>query len=197
MKRLAIILMIFGLFLLAAPAHAAVTFTGNWDEIEYAAGTGADQALLVIDFGNTSSEDSYLFGYNFSAGTDTGWDMIEAVGTLYTGGTLDSGVLYYDYTDYGGGSYFIDNFYYNGETTDAGTWWQYYVSETDVNGDFEGWASSGTGATGRTLSDLSWDGWYNPGFIDEGTPSVVPVPAAAWLLGSGLLGLIGIRRRQS
>ncbi|MGE4560895.1 MAG: VPLPA-CTERM sorting domain-containing protein [Desulfobulbus sp.] len=30
----------------------------------------------------------------------------------------------------------------------------------------------------------------------EGTPSAVPVPAAAWLLGSGLMGLIGIRRRK-
>jgi hypothetical protein len=26
--------------------------------------------------------------------------------------------------------------------------------------------------------------------------SAVPVPAAVWLLGSGLIGLIGIRRRQ-
>ena len=29
------------------------------------------------------------------------------------------------------------------------------------------------------------------------SPSAVPVPAAAWLLGSGLLGLIGIARRKS
>jgi hypothetical protein len=29
------------------------------------------------------------------------------------------------------------------------------------------------------------------------TPSAVPVPAAAWLFGSGLLGLVGVARRRS
>ena len=29
------------------------------------------------------------------------------------------------------------------------------------------------------------------------TPNVVPIPGAVWLLGSGLLGLVGIRRRKS
>jgi len=31
----------------------------------------------------------------------------------------------------------------------------------------------------------------------EITPSAVPIPAAAWLFGSGLLGLVGIARRES
>lgn len=32
---------------------------------------------------------------------------------------------------------------------------------------------------------------------DEVTPPAVPVPAAAWLLGSGLLGLVGVARRKT
>ena len=39
------------------------------------------------------------------------------------------------------------------------------------------------------------------GFLDDGTEGIylaspVPIPAAAWLFGSGLLGLIGISRRK-
>jgi hypothetical protein len=33
-------------------------------------------------------------------------------------------------------------------------------------------------------------------FVLEGTANAVPVPAAAWLFGSGLIGLIGIARRK-
>ena len=33
-------------------------------------------------------------------------------------------------------------------------------------------------------------------FNGTGTASVVPVPAAAWLMGSGLLGLVGVARRR-
>jgi hypothetical protein len=38
---------------------------------------------------------------------------------------------------------------------------------------------------------------YQTNYGDNGIAKVnaVPVPAAAWLLGSGLLGLVGIRRR--
>ena len=35
---------------------------------------------------------------------------------------------------------------------------------------------------------------YNATF--GGTATVVPVPAAVWLLGSGLLGLVGVARRK-
>ena len=39
----------------------------------------------------------------------------------------------------------------------------------------------------------------DPGVITTGTigASVVPVPAAIWLFGSGLLGLVGISRRKT
>ena len=42
------------------------------------------------------------------------------------------------------------------------------------------------------LTDISFDG----STLTIGTPSAVPVPAAAWLFGSALLGLAGIGRRR-
>jgi hypothetical protein len=44
---------------------------------------------------------------------------------------------------------------------------------------------------------LQDDGSGNAQFYTEINPAPVPVPAAVWLLGSGLIGLIGIRRRNS
>lgn len=38
--------------------------------------------------------------------------------------------------------------------------------------------------------------WYYAMAVRPGQVSAVPVPAAAWLLGSGLLGLIGVARRK-
>ena len=44
---------------------------------------------------------------------------------------------------------------------------------------------------------LSVTGQYDEGKItnNPGTWSVVPIPSALWLLGSGLIGIVGIRRR--
>ena len=56
--------------------------------------------------------------------------------------------------------------------------------------------------TGHTPLDLDGDGIYDAGTMDGTplslsiTPSAVPVPAAVWLFGSGLVGLIGVARRR-
>ena len=64
-----------------------------------------------------------------------------------------------------------------------------------------------TGTVGTSLDFLAGD--IIVGFNDDGShtdhldlvvalrPSNVPIPGAIWLLGSGLLGLVGIRRRNS
>lgn len=54
---------------------------------------------------------------------------------------------------------------------------------------------------GFTSSDVGSYGMNTPAYfaLDDfnGTaPSAVPVPAAVWLLGSGLVGLVGLRRKQ-
>jgi hypothetical protein len=54
-----------------------------------------------------------------------------------------------------------------------------------------------------TFGTLNWGSVYlytpdTSGYQEflRGTPNPVPIPAAAWLLGSGLLGLVAIRRRM-
>lgn len=80
-------------------------------------------------------------------------------------------------------------------------YWSYWVSD-----DGSDWGYSGWGIAARELSDGSWDGWSFSDFASmgsgtaPGTPiaaqAPVPIPGAVWLLGSGLLGLIGIRRKS-
>ena len=48
-----------------------------------------------------------------------------------------------------------------------------------------------------TSSDVGSWGMNTPAYFAMDSVSAVPIPGAVWLLGSGLLGLIGIRRRQS
>ena len=47
----------------------------------------------------------------------------------------------------------------------------------------------------ETLSFMP-NGQFSGGFIDAVNISAVPVPAATWLLGSALLGLVGMARRK-
>lgn len=73
----------------------------------------------------------------------------------------------------------VANFYWSGVNGDS---YSLDYRATVSNGD-----PSGTGGT-------QWE-WHLEGIVTAAVP-VVPIPAAAWLLGSGLLGLIGVRRRK-
>jgi hypothetical protein len=58
--------------------------------------------------------------------------------------------------------------------------------------------------TGFKLTDISNVNFQYGTALDEGHfpgergigPNEVPIPAAAWLLGTGLFGLVGVRRRM-
>jgi len=75
-----------------------------------------------------------------------------------------------------------------------------FFSEDDPDGDPQPYDLSF--ADGAAILELTfqftsdYDGWFMVDDI-EITGNPVPVPAAVWLLGSGLLGLVGLRRRQS
>jgi hypothetical protein len=67
--------------------------------------------------------------------------------------------------------------------------------------------AAGTGANGVLVSGgrcgTAWGGFFGCGYYETWNVSIVaapassvPVPAAAWLMGSGLLGLVGVARRR-
>jgi hypothetical protein len=77
----------------------------------------------------------------------------------------------------------------------------------DVTGNFDGTydfesasltytsGSLATGLAGGSIVGASFDGGRVIAKIGE--VAVVPVPAAVWLFGSGLLGLVGVARRKT
>lgn len=70
----------------------------------------------------------------------------------------------------------------------------FYVRLIEI-GDTQADGSGATAGTGTFRVADYYDGTY----IDthfEGTISPVPIPAAVWLLGSGLIGLVGVRRKN-
>ena len=72
-------------------------------------------------------------------------------------------------------------------------------------------ALTGTGggtANFGMVDDPAAGGWFDVAFFGDATPvfngastvinpSAIPVPAAVWLFGSGLLGLVGVARRKA
>ena len=57
---------------------------------------------------------------------------------------------------------------------------------------------SSVGASSLSFSDVDLgDEWGDPidASLETGSVNVVPVPAAVWLFGSGLIGLLGFRRK--
>ena len=93
----------------------------------------------------------------------------------------------------GAGTTFMGTVYFMAETsgtyTDIGLWADGPVSDlVTVNNQEENSIMYPDGFT-QTKVGNTWR--------IEPTTSPVPVPAAVWLLGSGLIGLIGIRRRNS
>lgn len=59
-----------------------------------------------------------------------------------------------------------------------------------------GFGAEGFGLADAASADHSMTSFFWNGATEEGLPSAVPVPAAAWLFGSGLLGMLGVARRK-
>ena len=118
----------------------------------------------------------------------------------------------HDLTTYGAGSYSIDTIeggIYN-VTVGAGQIMGHVLFDWNTTTDIDVinvWDVTANldGTTTYTSTDVDGTGWAGLKMIDGAFPgfsanfnmtSEVPVPAAVWLFGSGLLGLVGVARRR-
>jgi hypothetical protein len=160
----------------------------------------------ISDGTNTYTQDNFTDGVLDSLGYNIDSLIPTDSGDLYWGGWYGPNWELWHEADGVGG--FTD-------APDRGT--NEYWTATDEYG-FAGvhgeWEFSEVGIAGITLEDGSWVGWSVAAagldYTDPTDPasiawtenkqaplSPVPVPAAVWLLGSGLLGLAGLRRKRT
>ena len=117
--------------------------------------------------------------------TDNDYDFTFDSNSLYTS---NDATISYGLYDYQSGTYLVDNIFSNTietasftETLGLGDYWLYLQGVSYGGYDMDsGYASGNFNASLTAIA-----------------PSAVPVPAAVWLFGSGLVGLAGIARRKS
>lgn len=188
--------------LLAAGTTAshAQTFTPL---ITQTVGTGSEESFLTVDFHDGTADHNYAFGYKYD-GAKTGADMVAAlnsdsslkVGYVPGFSPTDGGSLYgVAVNSFAFGSHYeagFENAYY----------WSYWLGNDGQN-----WNYSGVGASGRDLSNGSWDGWSwdvngtpNGGPVDHPPLTPAAVPEASSVVSLGLLlgfGVIVLRRKKT
>lgn len=169
----------------------------NFADIRFWAGTGSNQAAVVIDFNDGQSPRSYVWGFRWD-GTADGEDALRAI--VLADPHLDAVIDVFSfgaslntasYLPLSGGGY------RHSRTQDfgpAGLYWSYW-SATQTS---PAWAFSNFGMSDRVLVDGDVDGWAmsNPGF--DGVPPTTPVPAVpepASILALSL-GIIALERRR-
>ena len=177
-------------------AAALIVATGsasaaNFTMLDGGGGTvGVDNTTTDIrDFGTgtwTLSSATPFFGVNWVAHSGTVYDTAGN----YTFDTVQGGTYSVDLA----AGYTLGHILFNWGATadiDVVNIWDAAGNSIDVDGD---------GVSGLGMIDGAFIG-FNANFSTTGpssevNPAAVPVPAAVWLFGSGLVGLAGVARRR-
>jgi hypothetical protein len=179
---------------------------GQTYELEYWAGSGANEAVVEVDFAQ-AADDVFAFGYRWD-GLATGQDAMEAIDAA---GDLDITLGPW-------GGFFVDTLSYEGHTGINEPnfpwvpWWSYWTDDAVNPGDPIEWVwDTAVAASDRTLLNGSFDGWfftreeYNPEGLQvpprqppvaQQQEETIPEPATVALLIAGLAGVASRRRRS-
>lgn len=157
-------------------ATGAYAYSWNDIDLEATYGTGDNTALLVVDFSD-EADDSFAWAVNFST-EDIGYTEILNIVAAADSQFSVEGSGFIDDIIYGTYAGTSDVYWMSNSSSDLGETWDGYAGSVEDGGTV-GWANSATYGAPVTP-----------------TSSPVPVPAAIWLLGSGLMGIVGIRKRS-
>ena len=134
-------------------------------------GLGLDFSISADLFGFSSQNDHSIFKASFYSGASASGSLLGSV-------ALDSAM------------------------NDPGTWASVFTSGDFPNFQTQtGAISSLTNSILFTVESIRLEGFSNDGYADNlnfslNPVTTVPVPATVWLLGSGLIGLIGMRKKS-
>jgi len=175
------------LIMLVLPAVMLISGTS------YASGVVIKPALDIQDFSGDTGIDLTSFNFNidataFSIVTTTDpVDIPDVPFVLTSSGLFDSGAGYFS------GTFEIGSLL-SGSFTNL-----YVLSLSGAKGQFGGDVTYTSGSLMGNLTVGHIDGVFDStGMVAKlGNVAVVPVPAAVWLFGSGLIGLIGIARKKA
>lgn len=201
-KFIAVIASIAALAWLPVNAEAATT---NLDFAGGCPGAANSGTLCGSNGQATDANVAAILGVDVSLVTeifhvDTVNSIISGIGS--SSGTWDLGLNIDGITHL---SFKADGYFVLAEVTaNSGTWMMWGVDEGPVSG-VDAW---GTDVSLTCPATICLDGldYKNLDFVNNGGQvstlsnvtgySVVPVPAAVWLFGSGLLGLVGVARSR-
>jgi hypothetical protein len=165
------------LSLASVAANAAIvhwTPTDGDVNFSFTLATGSSLAIFDLDDFDGSKSDPLLVNNGLNTGVDT-VDIDLAAGSDYTATSVVS-------TD--SITLFNDNEFVVVTTDTSGTWYEpidWFVAAPNTN------IYNIIFANGAVLQIDA---------VASNPPSEIPVPAAVWLFGSGLLGLVGVARRK-
>jgi len=178
------------MLVLASPALAApYLLEGHWVEVDYWAGAGASETVLVIDWNQTNGpyvSEAHAWGYRW----DGDATLADALAAVAAAGPLEV------VTGYGGG-FLLDAFYADADgdqhTSDgfSGWWW---IGESADGG--ATWTANAAGIDQKTLAPGRLEGFnMDSGAWTSATLTVpVPEPATCALVAAALVGLF-VRRK--
>jgi hypothetical protein len=184
-------------FALLAAAAISGAQTFDFSQIVNWTGTGSNEAAMLIDWSDGSTNPALVWGYRWD-GDATGEQMMQAIMAADPDLTVQI-INDPEFGDYvngigfdgagGVGSHFESGF-------EDGNYWGYFLGSGTS---YPAWNYSEVGFTDRTLTNDSWDGWeWSSGAPPSDQPIAAPLstPEPVSLVGLLLVPVALLRKRN-